>query len=95
VTTRALERALVGWNRCHLDLDSDEVLAQILDRGDLAAWVARMREIVGLGGRIDHVQVYTVARAPSDPRCSPLDAARLEAIAAAARAAGLAAAVYA
>lgn len=38
MTTRALERALVGWNRCHLDLDSDEVLAQILDRGDLAAW---------------------------------------------------------
>jgi len=47
------------------------------------------------GGGIDHVQVYTVARAPSDPRCGPLDASRLETIAAAARDAGLAAAVYA
>ena len=62
---------------------------------EVAAWVARMREIVDQGGRIDHVQVYTVARAPSDPRCAPLDAARLEAIAAKAREAGLAAAVYA
>jgi hypothetical protein len=41
------------------------------------------------------VQVYTVARAPSDPRCTPLARARLEAIADAARGAGLDAAVYA
>lgn len=34
----ALERVVVGWNRSRLDLRSDEVLAQILDRGDLAAW---------------------------------------------------------
>jgi hypothetical protein len=53
-----------------------------------------MREIVEGGGRIDHVQVYTVARKPSDPRCGPLDAARLEQIAGAARAAGLGASVY-
>ncbi|HEX5052312.1 MAG TPA: hypothetical protein VFZ65_11100 [Planctomycetota bacterium] len=26
------------WNRSHLDLRSDEVLAQILDRGTLADW---------------------------------------------------------
>jgi wyosine [tRNA(Phe)-imidazoG37] synthetase (radical SAM superfamily) len=65
------------------------------DDDEVAAWVERLRGIVSRGGRIDHVQVYTVARAPSDPRCSPLDAVRLEAIAAAARAAGLAAAVYA
>jgi len=38
VSTAALERAVVGWNRSHLDLASDEVLAQVLDRGDLAAW---------------------------------------------------------
>jgi hypothetical protein len=38
VTTSALERAVVGWNRSRLDLRSDEVLAQVLDRGDLAAW---------------------------------------------------------
>ena len=31
-TSRAL------WNRSHLDLESDEVLAQILDRGELEAW---------------------------------------------------------
>ncbi len=38
MSTRALERLVVGWNRTHLDLRSDEVLAQILDRGDLEAW---------------------------------------------------------
>jgi hypothetical protein len=38
VTTNALERTVVGWNRSRLDLRSDEVLAQLLDRGDLAAW---------------------------------------------------------
>ena len=26
------------WNRDHLDLESDEILAQILDRGELEAW---------------------------------------------------------
>lgn len=36
--TSALERLVVGWNRSRFDLGSDEVLAQILDRGDLAAW---------------------------------------------------------
>ena len=34
----ALERVVVGWNRSRLDLASDEVLAQILDRGDIEAW---------------------------------------------------------
>jgi hypothetical protein len=38
VSTHALERTVVGWNRSRLDLESDEVLAQILDRGNLAAW---------------------------------------------------------
>lgn len=38
MSTSALERTVVGWNRSHLDLRSDEVLAQILDRGDVAAW---------------------------------------------------------
>ena len=38
MTIRALERTVVGWNRSRLDLASDEMLAQILDRGDLAAW---------------------------------------------------------
>jgi wyosine [tRNA(Phe)-imidazoG37] synthetase (radical SAM superfamily) len=65
------------------------------DDAEIAAWVERLSEIVSGGGRIDHVQVYTVARAPSDPRCGPLDPARLEAIAAGAREAGVAATVYA
>ena len=38
MSTSALERIVVGWNRSRLDLRSDEVLAQILDRGDLPAW---------------------------------------------------------
>jgi len=65
------------------------------DDTEIEAWVGRMREIVARGGCIDHVQVYTVARAPSDPRCGPLAAERLEAIAERARSAGLIAAVYA
>ena len=65
------------------------------DDAEIAAWADRLREVVSGGGRIDHVQVYTVARAPADPRCGPLDPACLDAIAAAARTAGVAAAVYA
>jgi wyosine [tRNA(Phe)-imidazoG37] synthetase (radical SAM superfamily) len=65
------------------------------DDAEVAAWAARLRGIVAGGGRIDHVQVYTIARAPSDPRCGALEPARLEAISASARAAGLAASVYA
>lgn len=64
------------------------------DDAEIAAWVDRMREIVTAGGRIDHVQLYSVARKPSDPRCGPLAPERLEAIAARARAAGLRASVY-
>jgi wyosine [tRNA(Phe)-imidazoG37] synthetase (radical SAM superfamily) len=61
---------------------------------EVAAWAGRLRDVVAAGGRIDHVQVYTVARAPADPRVSALPAERLEAIAAAARAAGVDARVY-
>ncbi len=62
---------------------------------EVGAWVDRLREIVAQGGRVDHVQVYTVARTPSDPRFTVLDRERLEAIAGAARGADLDAAVYA
>jgi hypothetical protein len=34
----ALERSPALWNRNHLDLRSDEILAQILDRGNAADW---------------------------------------------------------
>jgi hypothetical protein len=47
VSTRALERTVVAWNRDHLDLESDEVLAQVLDRGDLAA----CRELYALAAK--------------------------------------------
>jgi hypothetical protein len=33
-----LEGSRALWNRSRLDLRSDEVLAQILDRGEMAAW---------------------------------------------------------
>jgi hypothetical protein len=55
---------------------------------EVVAWVERLREIVARGGHLEHVQVYTVARAPSDPRFAPLDRERLEGIAEAARRAG-------
>lgn len=38
MSTRAIERLLVGWNRDRVDLGSDEALVQVTDRGDLAAW---------------------------------------------------------
>lgn len=34
----ALATSSALWNRSHLVLESDEVLAQILDRGELDAW---------------------------------------------------------
>jgi wyosine [tRNA(Phe)-imidazoG37] synthetase (radical SAM superfamily) len=64
------------------------------DDAEIAAWTERLRRLVAQGGRIDHVQVYTIARKPSDPRCGPLPPDRLEAIAASAREAGLSASVY-
>lgn len=36
----ALLHSRASWNRDKLDLASDEVLAQILDRGELDAWRA-------------------------------------------------------
>ena len=33
-----LDRSPALWNRTTLDLSSDEVLAQLLDRGDMTAW---------------------------------------------------------
>ncbi len=36
--TGALNRSRAVWNRASVDLRSDEVLAQLLDRGEMAAW---------------------------------------------------------
>ncbi len=33
-----LDRSRALWNRSRLDIESDEVLAQILDRGEVEAW---------------------------------------------------------
>lgn len=34
----SFEHSRALWNRSALDLNSDEALAQILDRGEIAAW---------------------------------------------------------
>lgn len=36
----ALSQSGALWNRSHLDLRSDEILTQVLDRGELPAWRA-------------------------------------------------------
>jgi wyosine [tRNA(Phe)-imidazoG37] synthetase (radical SAM superfamily) len=62
---------------------------------EIEAYTARLREILAAGGRIDHVQVYTVARRPADARVGALERARLDQIAARVRALGIPAEVYA
>ncbi len=52
---------------------------------EIAEWVQRMVAIREAGGQIEQVQVYTVARAPSDPTVGSLDLVQLEEIAEAAR----------
>ena len=37
-TIPAFDRSRALWNRTHANLDSDEVLAQILDRGEMTTW---------------------------------------------------------
>lgn len=63
MSTRAIERTVVAWNRSRLELDSDEVLAQVLDRGDLAAW----RELYALAAKGPHLRrriLRVVSRVP-------------------------------
>jgi hypothetical protein len=40
MTAIALETSRALWNRSGCDLESDEVLAQLLDRGEMATWRA-------------------------------------------------------
>ncbi len=61
---------------------------------ELDAYADRLAEIAEAGGRIELVQVYTVARQPSDPRCEALPQETLDAIAARVRGLGLAAEVF-
>ena len=56
--SKHLERSRALWNRTHLELRSHDVLAQILERGELDAWRelhALAREDAELRGRILHV----------------------------------------
>lgn len=46
-----------------------------------SAFCRRLNEIVAAGGRIDRVQVYTVARQPAESFVAPLAAAEVEALA--------------
>ena len=58
----ALTHSRALWNRTGLDLRSDEILAQILDRGEFAAWrelYALAREDAELRRRI-HAVVLSV-----------------------------------
>ncbi len=43
MTPPSLASSPALWNRSELNLESDEVLAQLLDRGDMAAWRALYR----------------------------------------------------
>jgi len=61
---------------------------------EIDAYVARLREIIAAGGRIDRVQVCTVARPPADARVGPLGEPRLAQVAARVRDLGLAAEVF-
>ena len=58
----ALENSRALWNRGGFDLDSDEVLAQLLDRGELAVWrelYRRAKTDARLRSRIKRV-VFTI-----------------------------------
>ncbi len=61
---------------------------------EIDAWLERICAIRLTGGTIQAIQVYTVARDPSDPTFGALPAGRLEQIAARARALGFHAQVY-
>lgn len=64
------------------------------DDAEIDAWQARIRELLEGGAQILEVQVYSVARAPADPRIGVLPVSRLEVIAARARELGLRTVVF-
>jgi wyosine [tRNA(Phe)-imidazoG37] synthetase (radical SAM superfamily) len=61
---------------------------------EILAYVGRLRDIVAGGGKVELVQVYTVARQPADSRCEPLPREALDAIAEKVRGLGLTAEVF-
>ncbi len=64
------------------------------DDAEIAAWAGRIGDILAAGGRIEEVQVYSVARKPADPRVGVVPLARLEEIADAVRPLGVQVTVY-
>lgn len=64
------------------------------DDAEIAAWTGRIADLLAGGGRIREVQVYSVARSPSDSRVGVLSQARLDEIAARAAALGVPVSVY-
>ena len=61
--SRALASSRALWNRAHLDLRSEETLAQIMDRGEVAAW----RELYALAKADDALRdrmLHVVATVP-------------------------------
>ncbi len=63
------------------------------DDAEIDAWLGRL-DAIAAAGPIGQVQIYTVARKPSDTTVGPVPTARLEAIAERVRARGLRADVY-
>ncbi len=61
---------------------------------EVQAWSGRISGFLEDGGCIEQVQVYTVARAPADPACTPLTREELEQIAALPRDLGLSVEVF-
>lgn len=62
MSSQSLRESRALWNRKALDLRSDEVLAQLLDRGEMSAWRELYRIARGdaeLRRRIHHI-VLTV-----------------------------------
>ena len=64
------------------------------EAAELTAFVDRLREITRSGGRIDYVQVYTVARRPAEEYVSALDNAEVDHIVDLVRQAGFRAEAY-
>lgn len=56
---------------------------------EITAWARRIEDLLGKGGRVEEVQVTSIARRPADPRVGLVSSARLEEIAARAAALGV------
>lgn len=57
------------------------VEGQPIPDAEVAAYCARLNDLLSKGGAIKHVQLYTIARTPAEPTVEPLSDAELDAIA--------------